>query len=94
MHLQQCTLPVLKRQGRTFLDQVVREAVYATFRKLRRVSYYSYHLETFCRRVRYLFAARFARVLVAVACIFELRAALEVFEDQLVGSAAHDQPRS
>lgn len=42
----------------------------------------------------HLLAARLARVLVAVTCIFELRAALEVFENQLVRSAAHVQPQS
>lgn len=74
VHLQQRALPVLERKRRTFLDEVIREAVYASFGEL--------------------LAARLARVLVAVTCIFELRAALEVFENQLVRSAAHVQPQS
>lgn len=37
------------------------------------------------------FAARLARVLVAIAGIFELWATLKVFEDQLIGSATHDR---
>ena len=41
----------------------------------------------------HLFAARLARVLVAVAGIFELGAAFKVFENQLVGSATHDRPK-
>jgi hypothetical protein len=44
--------------------------------------------------VAHLLAARLARVLVAIACIFQLGAALEVLENQLVGSATHDGPKS
>jgi hypothetical protein len=40
-----------------------------------------------------LLAARFASVLVAIACIFEFGPALKVFEDQLIGSATHDGPK-
>lgn len=50
---------------------------------------------TFLRSgVTHLLAARLARVLVAVACIFQLGTALEVLENQLVGSATHDGPKS
>jgi hypothetical protein len=41
----------------------------------------------------YFFAARFARVLVAIAGIFELATAFKVFEYQLIGSATHDRPK-
>jgi hypothetical protein len=45
------------------------------------------------RGCTHFFTARLARVLVAVAGIFELGAAFKVFEDQLVGSATHDRPK-
>ena len=70
---------------------MIREAIYATFRKLFSISY---RRQLFQGGVAHLLTARLARVLVAITCIFQLGTALEVLEDQLVGSSTHDGPRS
>lgn len=49
VHLQQRALPVLERKRRTFLDEVIREAVYASFGELRLVSSSAPWPRDFCR---------------------------------------------
>jgi hypothetical protein len=91
VELQQRALAVGQGQGGAFFDQVAREAVYAALGKLRWSAIFTPTRELCAwRGCTHFFAARLARVLVAVTGIFELGAALEVFKDKLIGSATHD----
>lgn len=100
--LQQGALAVAERKRGAFFDEVVREAVYAALGELSRRSVAALESRRACGvgktkmrwaagggRRAHLFAARLARVLVAVAGILELGAALEELEDQLVWAPSH-----
>jgi hypothetical protein len=93
--LQQGALAVAQRKGGTFLDEVVREAIDAAFGELSSASAGAAasvgktKMPCASAVVAYLFAARLARVLVAIAGILELGAALEELEDQLVRPPPH-----
>lgn len=95
MNLQQGALPVAERKSRTFLNEVVCEAIYTAFGKLSAAVSRCFGHGQHENAVGYtdcwshLLAARLACVLVAIARIFEFGAALEELENQLVRPSAH-----
>jgi hypothetical protein len=95
VELQQRALAVAEWKGRTFLHEVIREAVYTALGELRcsQLSLFTVRLFAWRGCTTHFFSTRLARVLVAVAGIFEFGAAFKVFEDQLIGSATHDRPK-